>query len=259
MSAAGEPVDEVTEDAFLDGRLRLRQRRRGYRAGADAVLLAAALDASPGERLIEAGCGAGAALLAAAMMLENTYFQGVELQPAEASLARANVAAHGLQERVEIIEADLFTWRPAATVDGVFLNPPYYDLRSTPPQDAGRAAAFVTPVPLDRWIAWLADWLAGDGVLTLINDAAALGDVLAALEGRLGAAEIAPIFTRPAAPAKRILVRARKGARARPALLPGLLLHAADGAFTAHAEDIFRGRARFSWRIAGEDTSAKGC
>ncbi len=51
---------ETTTDALLGGRLRLRQPKAGYRAGLDAALLAAAVEAAAGERLIEAGCGAGA-------------------------------------------------------------------------------------------------------------------------------------------------------------------------------------------------------
>ena len=54
---------EVVENALLGGRVRLRQPARGYRAGMDAALLAAACDALPGDRVIEAGCGAGAVLM----------------------------------------------------------------------------------------------------------------------------------------------------------------------------------------------------
>ena len=54
-----QQMDDTTEDSVLDGRVRLRQPVRGYRAGLDAALLAAACDAGPGARVIEAGCGAG--------------------------------------------------------------------------------------------------------------------------------------------------------------------------------------------------------
>ena len=61
------PVDSPTENRLLGGRVILRQPSRGYRAGLDAALLAAACDAAPGGRVIEAGCGAGAVLMTAAM------------------------------------------------------------------------------------------------------------------------------------------------------------------------------------------------
>ena len=42
-------------NGFLGGRLRLWQPARGYRSGADAVMLAAACPARPGERVLELG------------------------------------------------------------------------------------------------------------------------------------------------------------------------------------------------------------
>ena len=52
MSAA----QKITEDRLLDGQVLLRQGADGYRAGMDAVLLAAAIDARPGNQLVEFGC-----------------------------------------------------------------------------------------------------------------------------------------------------------------------------------------------------------
>ncbi len=67
---------EVTEDTVLNGRVRLRQPVAGYRAGMDAALLAAACDAGPDDRVIEAGCGVGGALLAAAARRPGARFVG---------------------------------------------------------------------------------------------------------------------------------------------------------------------------------------
>ena len=49
----------LTEDALLGGRVRLLQPSRGYRVAVDAVLLAAAVDAAPGERVLDLGAGVG--------------------------------------------------------------------------------------------------------------------------------------------------------------------------------------------------------
>ena len=45
------PEEDITEDRLMGGRIALRQSRRGYRAGADAALLAAAVEAATGERI----------------------------------------------------------------------------------------------------------------------------------------------------------------------------------------------------------------
>ena len=51
---------DSTLDGLLDRRLSLRQPRQGYRAGDDAVLLAAAVRAGPGQTVLDAGAGVGA-------------------------------------------------------------------------------------------------------------------------------------------------------------------------------------------------------
>ena len=61
-----ERLLECTEDAFLGGRLRLRQLKTGHRAGHDAMLLAAATSARRGARVVDFGAGVGAAGLALA-------------------------------------------------------------------------------------------------------------------------------------------------------------------------------------------------
>ena len=50
-------------DLTLGGRVRLRQPAEGYRVAVDPVLLAAAVPAGPGSRVLDLGCGVGAAAL----------------------------------------------------------------------------------------------------------------------------------------------------------------------------------------------------
>ena len=52
MTVAPPPhlTTDIVENALLGGRVRLRQPARGYRAGMDAALLAAAVTGKPGER-----------------------------------------------------------------------------------------------------------------------------------------------------------------------------------------------------------------
>jgi tRNA1(Val) A37 N6-methylase TrmN6 len=220
---------------------------RGYRAGADAILLAAAIEAEPGSHLMEAGCGVGAALIAAALSLPKVTFLGVERAPEAVSLARDNVALNSLGGRVEIVEGDALA--PGAPFDGIFANPPFDDEDGAQAPHPARRAAYLSEASIDDWIKALANRLKGGAALTLIQRAQHLPAILGALEGRLGGIEILPIRPRADEPAKRVLVRARKGARAPLRLLKGLDLHGASGTkFTPEADAIFRGRARVAWR-----------
>ncbi|MBY0337772.1 MAG: methyltransferase, partial [Acetobacteraceae bacterium] len=85
---------------LLGGRVRLRQPVDGFRAALDPVLLAAAIPARSGERVLEAGCGTGAAFLCLAARVPGLAIVAVERDPAIAALAAGNAALNGAPAEV---------------------------------------------------------------------------------------------------------------------------------------------------------------
>ena len=220
----------TTRDAFLGGRLVLVQPSAGYRAGIDAVLLAAAVPARPGETVLEAGLGTGAASLCLGARVPGVVLTGLELQPAYAALARQNAAANGIA--VEVVEGDVAA-PPAALAgrafDHVLMNPPYFDrARGTAAADRGREAALGEAAPLSAWVATAARRLGPGGTLTTIQRAERLPDLVAACAGRLGSLTVLPVAPRTGRAAKLVIVAARKGGRGTFRLLAPLVLHAGD-------------------------------
>src|ERR1043166_7386254 len=95
-----ERSDGFPEDAFLGGQLRLRQPRTGHRAGHDAMLLAAATAARPGDRIADFGAGVGAAGLAVAKRVPGVRIALIEIDAALAALARQNAASNAIEAEV---------------------------------------------------------------------------------------------------------------------------------------------------------------
>lgn len=240
---------EITEDTLFGGRIRIRQPARGYRVNVDTLLLAAAVEAPVGARLMEAGCGVGAALLSVAKRSENTRLLGVERETNIAAIARENVAINAMSDRVEIATGDALDKRANWGVfDGVFVNPPFDAEGEGRAPAEERKHAYIADAPVDAWIAALADRLTGGAALTMIHRAAKLPEILAALNGRLGGAEVIPIRPTADEPAKRVIVRARKGSRAPLKLLRGMDLHdGSGGKYTPETEAILRGEAIVTW------------
>ncbi len=100
------PGLEVTQGHLLGGRVRYAQPRSGFRSGIEPVLLAAAIPARPGERVLEAGSGAGAALLCLAARVAGISGLGVERDPALVEIAASNAAANGWGE-LAFLAADI--------------------------------------------------------------------------------------------------------------------------------------------------------
>jgi tRNA1(Val) A37 N6-methylase TrmN6 len=128
-----ELVGDVTEDAFLGGKLRLRQPKSGHRAGHDAMLLAAATPARPGDRVVDLGAGVGAAGLAVARRIAGFELVSVEIDEGLAELARANASANAIAAETLVLDVTSRAENFAAvgltpeSVDVVLMNPPFND------------------------------------------------------------------------------------------------------------------------------------
>jgi tRNA1(Val) A37 N6-methylase TrmN6 len=236
----------ATDDAFLGGALHILQPQHGYRAGLDALLLAASIGA--GSRVLDVGAGVGVVGLAVARRLPDVQVVLVEREPELAALARANSARNGLAGRVRVVEADVA--RPlselaelsslAHSFDHVLANPPYHTLgRGTPGQSTGAAHA-MDDGDLERWLRFMAAMAGPGGTLALVHRPEALAEILAASRGRFGGHVIVPVHARPGAAARRVLVHAVKGSRAPLTLCAGLVLHEADGRFRPEIEAVLR-------------------
>jgi tRNA1(Val) A37 N6-methylase TrmN6 len=242
-------AEHLTDDHLLGGRVRFSQPARGYRVALDPVLLAAAVPARAGERVLDAGAGTGAASLCLAARLPECRIVGLELQRPLQRIASHNVTQNGLDARVEMVEGRLERPPPrlaAASFDHVMTNPPYLAASgASPSPDRERALAYVeTSLDLAGWLAGCLRTLRHDGCLTLIHRADRLSEVLAALLGRAGQVIVLPLWPAAGRAAKRMLVQARKGARGPLRLLPGLVLHDEHGGFEPWLEDVLRhGRA----------------
>lgn len=235
-----------SDDRLLGGRVKLRQPGAGDRAAIDPVLLAAAVPAGPGDRVLEVGAGAGAAMLCLARRVPDCRVVGLELQAALVALAAANIAANGVGDRVEIVAGDLLRGSaglPAEGFDHVMANPPHLTETYGTPPAAGRQLSRrerAGGADLDAWVRFGLALLRPKGSLTLVHRADRIDDLLAALRGKAGGIVVFPLWPRRGQPAKRVILRARMGVATPTRLAPGLVLHGSAGKYTRAAEAVLR-------------------
>lgn len=219
-------VSEWRDDGFLDGRLIVRQPARGFRSGADAVMLAAACPVLPGQTLLELGCGAGVASLCIAWRVPEAEVIGLEVQPEYADLARHNALTN--QAKLEVMTGDL-TRMPdvlkARSFDHVIANPPYFQA-GTPASEAGRHLARQEALALTEWVDAALRRLRTGGTLTMIQRVERLPDILSSAADRAGGAVVLPISARVGRPPERIIVQLVKGSKRPMRLLFPFIMHA---------------------------------
>jgi tRNA1(Val) A37 N6-methylase TrmN6 len=221
----------VTEGHLLGGRLRYAQPEDGYRTGIEPVLLAAAIPARPGERVLEAGAGAGAGLMCLAARVPGIVGVGVEIDPAMAALARRNIAANGLAG-LEVLTGDV-TEVALAGFDHAFANPPWHAPRSSAsPVARRRLAKQAGPGGIGAWLAALARAVRPGASLTVVIPAAGVPGARAVWSG-LGVGALSVTWLRPkqGRPAKLALLTGRSGDREGGGE-QDLILHEPDGRYT---------------------------
>jgi tRNA1(Val) A37 N6-methylase TrmN6 len=246
----------VTADALLGGRVRFTQPAEGYRAAIDPVLLAAVVPADFAGTLADLGCGAGAAALCVAARVPRARIVGIERDRDMAALAAENARANGFADRLRVVVGDVRApGLGEGSVDWAIANPPFLDAaRADPsPQPRRRAATVEGDADLAQWIAAMLRLVRPKGTLALIQRADRLADVLRALAGpgeptgggaggSAGEIVVFPLWPRAGEPARRILVRARKGIATPLRLASGLVLHEGEG-FSAAAQAVLTGAA----------------
>ena len=250
-----------TVDRFLDGRVTLVQPRTGHRAGLDAALLQALVPAEASGLAVDLGTGAGTIAFAVAARAPALSAVAVDRDPdilacAETALGLPENAAFAA--RVLLAQGDVENWRETlrtvgtagGSADWVLMNPPFDApgrVRQSP--DAGRRSAHVsTSGALAGWCRTASALLRPGGTLGMIQRAAALPECLSALGTAFGEICILPVHPFVAAPARRVIVRARRASRAGLQIMPGLVLHQKGGAWTPEADAILRGRAELPLR-----------
>lgn len=263
---------DVTDDAFLGGKLQLLQPVKGYRAGMDAVLLAAATDLRDrpgGLDVLDLGAGVGTVGLCLARRVATCRVVLLEKQPEMVRLACENVDRNDLCDRVRVIAGDVSA--PAGELaalglaanrfDHAVANPPYFvsgrGTRSPVVQkaashemgvqagggdggDAGDVLSVSDDSSFEGWARAMARAVKPGGGVTVIHLAEALPDILSAFRGRFGGLIVRPVHPRPGASANRIIISGTKGSRAGFAIADRFVLHGPDGGFTKQADAVFR-------------------
>jgi tRNA1Val (adenine37-N6)-methyltransferase len=235
--------DDETLDTFYHGRLRVLQKKRGYRFSVDAPLLADFVRTKAGDEALELGTGSGIVSL----LLSVKPFRRVvalEIQEGLADLARRNVELNGLEERIEVVRADLRGYEPGRRFGLIFSNPPYIR-KSTGflSRSAEKSAAkHELHGAIEDILEKTADWLEPDGRACFVYPEKRRVDFARAADRRdFRILRFRQVLPRMGETPNLFLVELGFDVVEAEVMAP-LVLFAPDGKYTDEAEAIFSGR-----------------
>lgn len=238
------PAEDETLDAFFRGRVRILQKRRGYRFSMDAPLLADFVRVGPDDECLEigAGCGIVSLLLSVKPFRRIT---ALEIQEDLAGLARRNMALNNQDGRIAVLRQDYRTFEPERPFDVIFSNPPYMQPNAglLSPSGERSAARHELHGGIDDIMRRTRDWLAPEGRAYFVFPDRRRADFLgAAARADLALAGLRDVHPRLGRPASVFLAEVGRAGRGPARVHEPLVLYDGAGTYSREAEAIFQGR-----------------
>jgi tRNA1Val (adenine37-N6)-methyltransferase len=243
-----ERVDQSYEtvDEILGGRLRIIQKRRGYRFSIDSLLLAHFVRLREGDDLLDLGTGSGILALIMADRHRCGRVLGIEIQGELAMMAKRSVALNGLTGRVEIRPGDVRrpeTICPPRSFDAALFNPPYRRLRSgrTNPDPEKAVARHELKGGAADFLAAAAYAIREGGRVYTIYPAMRMVEMLCRMRTcRIEPKKLRAVHSRPGEAGIFTLIEGVKRGREELTVLPPLFIYEEGGGYTAQMTAIFR-------------------
>jgi tRNA1Val (adenine37-N6)-methyltransferase len=239
-------MSELTHDTFLNGRLKIRQLKSGYRFSIDSVILANLATMKAGHRILDIGTGCGIISLILARRYPDIMIYGIEIQPDMADIAARNIAENQLEHRILILNQDIRTITPADTggcADVVICNPPHFEANSgrVNPDPRVAMARHEIKMTLEDLIHAADLMLARGGRLMVLYPAARMPDIITAMRG----AGIEPkkammIHSKPGENAIRVMMEGIRGGRRGLSVAPPFHIYDRNGGYSSAMQTMFR-------------------
>ena len=235
---------EITTDGLFQGRLKILQRKKGYRFSIDAVILAHHISLKDSDLAVDLGAGCGIISLIVAHRNPCAHLYGIEVQKDLCELALRNVRLNDMEERVTIVCADMKDFKSylkPGMADVVFSNPPYRKLLSgrLNPDRERAVAKHEIEASLSDVMSVAGELLKPSGRLVVIYPADRTTDLVVGMRAfKLEPKRLRLVHSREDSEAELILAEGLKNGKPGLKVSAPLVVHERDGSYTRQFKEM---------------------
>ncbi len=180
-------MEKSTVDKLFNHGIKLSQPEKGYRFSIDPFILAAHVEISGNEKIIDIGCGCGVISLILALKYHDLKITGIEIQEELFLYAKKNIIKNRLESSVNVIQGDIKTIQPKeinGKADIIVSNPPYKKKGSgrLNPNSQKAIARHEITLDIDMLFKYSSRLLKKKGRLYLIFPASRISNLFVAME-----------------------------------------------------------------------------
>lgn len=189
--------------------------------------------------LADIGCGSGFLALRGAKEAQVTRVHAFDIQERAIDLLAMSAKENGLEDKISLHLGDIYSMDfPKASLDTIVTNPPFFVDSLKGAREGVNQAKHVDS--LDRWFSSISPWLKFHGNLYTILDTARLASFLPDLsQAGLEVKALRFVHKKIGKEAMRVLVWAKKGARAQVRIEAPLIIFKEDNSFTEEVANLY--------------------
>ncbi|MEN6321469.1 MAG: methyltransferase domain-containing protein [Syntrophaceae bacterium] len=239
-------MEDETIDEILGGRLRIVQKKKGYRFSLDAFLLAHFIRLKKDDHIIDLGTGSGVIAIIMGTRKECGRVVGIDVQEEMVDMAKRSVAVNTLSGKVEIRQGDVKQIEqlfPSLSFDVAIFNPPYRKLKSgrINPDNQKSIARHEIKGTLNDFLHASVYVLKKNGRVYIIYPATRMVELLSSMKATgIEPKRMQIVHSYTVSRGEFVLVEGIKGGREELEVVPPMFVYTDGGNYTDAMSSVFR-------------------
>lgn len=238
-----ERIDDLNRTLPDGTKLGIIQNKNWFCFGIDAVVLSEFADIKPNDEVMDLGTGTGIIPILVSAKKNPRYIDALEICKNVCDMAKRSVIMNNLEDKINVINADLVGYKSDKQYDCVICNPPYKKINTgiLNEKEELLIARHEFKCCLSDVLSTASRILKPLGRFSMIHRPERLVDIMCLMrEKKLEPKRIRYVYSNIKKPPVMVMVEGRKCAKPYIKTEPPLLIYKNDGTYTDEVYEIYK-------------------